>query len=144
MPTGVSHRYYPDNQPDPAYPLELDDSYFLVKLYDAQAFFPANVLKQAKLLLVSSLVESSFLPGNPTKSLHKLTTLKRNAPCHLGINTNLTGWLPANASDTLRFTLNYTIMQGTPIETLVGKMEQLQLEAVVSLIRPDIAVAIKI
>lgn len=143
MPTGVSHRYYPD-QADPECPLVLDDSYFLVKLHDAQAFFPANALKQAKLLLVSSSVESSFMPGHATHSLYKLTTLQRNVPCRLGISTDLTSWLPASGGDTLRITLNYTVMRGAPIKALVDKMEQLHLEAAVSLVRPDVAVAIKI
>ena len=144
MSTGVSHPYYPD-QLDPKYSLVPNNSYFLVKIHDAQAFFPANVLKQAKYLLFSSSVESSFLPGSPTQSLHKLTTFnKRNVPCHLGVNTDLTNWLPARRTDTLRITLNYRVMQETPIKTLVDKMEELHLEAAVALIQPHMAVAIKI
>ncbi|SRR6266702_2657509 len=149
MPTGASHLYYPDPQPDPKYPLVPDNSYFQVKIHDAQAFYPANVLKQAKYLIFRSSVGSSFPTDLPTKSLHteslhKFTTLKRNESFHLGVNTNLTDWLPASTTDSLRITLSYRVIQGKPIEAFVGKMEQLQLETVMSLIRPDMAVAVKI
>jgi len=143
MPTGVSHLYYPD-QPASNPPLELDNSYFCIKIHDAQAFFSTIWPKQAKLLVFSSSVESSFLPSHPTQSLHKLTTLKKNVPCRLGVHTNLTDWLPARKTDTLKITLNYRVIQGKPIETLVNKMEQLQLEAAVSSIKPEMAVAIKV
>ncbi|GHO96497.1 hypothetical protein KSF_065450 [Reticulibacter mediterranei] len=143
MSTGVSHHYYP-LQDNPECPLVCGDSYFRLKIHDAQAFFPAGILKQAKFLLFSSSVESSFSPGHAIQSLHKLTTLKKNIPCRLGVNTNLTGWLPARETDSIRLTLNYTVTQDTPIKTLVDTMEQLKLEAAVSLTRPDIAVAIKV
>ena len=143
MPTGVSHLYYPI-QDNPGDPLAFDDSYFLVKLHDAQAFFPANLLKQAEFLLVSSSVESSFLPNSPIQSIHKLTTLRKNAPCRLGIHTNLTSWLPARADDSISVKLEYKVLQGAPMKSLVDKMEELQLESVVSAIRPDIAIAVTI
>ena len=143
MPTGVSGLYYPI-QPNPVYPLELDNSYFLIKLFGTQAYFPAGLLTQVDFLLLSSSVESTFMPGTPTQSLHKLTTLRKNIPSHLGVNTNLTDWLPARATDTIKITLNYTVTRGTPVNTLVDKMEQLDLAAKVTAIRPDVAVAVTI
>jgi len=126
------------------YPLELDNSYFLIKLFGAQAFFPAGLLTQADYLILSSSVESTFMPGTPTQNLHKLTILKKNIPTHLGVNTNLTDWLPARATDTVKITLNYIVTRGAPIKTLVDKVEQLDLAAKVSVVRSDVAVAIKI
>jgi hypothetical protein len=127
MPTGASRIYYPDLQPAPEHPLVPDSNYFLVRIHDARAFFPAIWPKQAEVLIVTSSVEGSFLPGHPTQSLHKLTTLKRNIQCGLGVRTNLTDWLPARTPDTLRIKLSYKAVQGKPIETFVNKTEQLQL-----------------
>jgi len=142
MATGVSRCYYPA-QPDPRYPLVCDDCYFLLKIHDTQAFFPANRLQQARYLLFTSSVESSFFPGNPTQNLHKFTLLKANERAHLGKNINLTGWLPARELDTMKVTINYTVKRGAPVKTLVEKLQQLNIEPVVSLVRPDIAVAAK-
>src|SRR5579885_153765 len=142
MATGVSRCYYP-TQPDPRYPLICDDCYFLLKIHDTQAFFPANKLQQARYLLFTSSVESSFFPDNPTQSLHKLTSLEANKPAHLGISTNLTGWLPAREQDTMKVTINYTVKRGAPVKELVEKMQKLRIESVVSLVRPDMAVAAK-
>ncbi|HEU5227451.1 MAG TPA: hypothetical protein VFU49_06525 [Ktedonobacteraceae bacterium] len=142
MATGVSRCYYP-TQPDPRYPLVCDECYFLLKIHDTQAFFPANRWQQAQYLLFTSSVESSFFPGNPTQSLHKLTSLKTNVAAHLGVSTNLTGWLPAREQDTIKVTINYTVKRGAPVKELVEKMQQLHIESVVSLVRPDMAVAAK-
>lgn len=143
MSIGASDPYYPV-QPNPACPLELDDTYFLVKLRGAQVFFPAGPLTQVDSLLISSSVESSFMSGTSVQSLHKLTSIKKNVPCHLSINTNLTDWLPARSTDLVKITLKCTITRGAPVHALIDKMEQLDLSAKVSAIRPDAAVAIKI
>ncbi len=79
MATGVSPLYYPD-QPTPNFNQEIDNSYFLVKLHDTQAFFQANWLAKPGLLILSSSVESSFQPNSPTQSLHKISTLQKNIP----------------------------------------------------------------
>jgi len=139
MPTGSSYRYYP-TQDNPGQLLAFGNSYFLIKLHDAQAFFSANMLQQAGVLLVSSSVESSLSQSGPTKSLHKLTSLKKNTPHRLGINTNLTKWLPSIETDSLRVNLQCKVLHGSPIKSLVEKMEGLHLESALSLIRPDIAV----
>lgn len=143
MPTGVSSVFYPE-QPKPLFDLALDNSYFLVKLHDAQAFFEAGWLVKPGYLIFSSSVESSFQPGMSTQSLHQITMLQKNTPCHLGVSTNLTDWLPVRAADTLRISLKYTVVQDTPFKELVGQMERIGLAAKVSLVRPDWAVAIKV
>jgi hypothetical protein len=143
MPSGVSDPYYPI-QPDPVYPFELDNGYFLIKLRSAQAFFPAGLLTQVDSLLLSSSVESTFMSGPAAQSLHKLTMIRKNTPSHLGVNTNLTDWLPARATDTVKITLNYTVTRGAPIKALVDRIEQLDLAAKVSVVRPDVAVAVKV
>jgi len=143
MPTGVGPLQYPE-QPNPLHDLELDNSYFLVKLHDAQAFFEAGWLVKPGFLAFSSSVESSFQPGLPTQSLHQITTLQKNEPCRLGLGVNLTDWLPARAADSLRVTLKYTVVQDTPFKELVDQMGRIGLAAKVSLVRPDWAVAVKV
>lgn len=143
MPTGVSSAQYPEQGP-PKYNLEADNSYFLVRLHAAQAFFEANWLVKPGMLIVSSAVESSFKPGQPTNSLHQIALLQKNVPCRPGLSTNLTDWLPARAADWLRITLKYTVVQDTPFNTLVDQMSQIDLVAKVSLVRPDWAVAVKV
>lgn len=140
MPTGSSHLYYP-NQDNSGSLLAFDDSYFLIKLHDAQAYFSANLLQQPGVLLVSSSVESSFSQSSPTKSLHRLISLRKNTPHLLGINTNLTKWLPSIEADSLHMNFECKVLHGTPIKSLVDKMDSLQLESVLSLLRPDMAVA---
>lgn len=143
MPTGVSPLYYPE-QPEPSWRIVLDDSYFLVRLHDAQAFFEAGWLVRPGCVILSSVVESSFQPDQPALSLHQIATIQKNTPCRLGVNTNLTDWLPARAADTLRITLKYTVVQDTPFKDLVEQMGQAGLVAKVSLLRPDWAVAVKV
>lgn len=143
MPTGVSSVYYPE-QPAPLCNLELDNSYFLVRMHDAQALFEAGWLVKPGFLVFSSSVESTFQPGVPTQSLHQVATLKKNTPCRLGLNTNLTDWLPARAADSLKVTLKYTVVQDTPFKELADQIGQMDLAAKVSLVRPDWAVAVKV
>ncbi|NES17937.1 MAG: hypothetical protein F6K41_03200 [Symploca sp. SIO3E6] len=143
MPTGASQPFYLQDQPTPPSQLELDNSYFLVKLHDAQAFFQANFLKNADLVIFSSSVTSSFQPNSSTQSLHKISTIQRNTPCRLGLSTNLTDWLPAKSGDSLRINIKYTVLQGRPIQKFVNHMQQADLVAKLSL-RPDWAVAVKV
>ncbi|TFI50773.1 hypothetical protein BLD44_029815 [Mastigocladus laminosus UU774] len=142
MPTGVSPLYYPE-QPKPPFNLELDDSYFLIKLHDTQAFFQTGWLNKPAFLTLSSSVESSFKPNFHTQSLHKISTIQKNVPCRLGIGTNLTNWLPARAGDSLLINIKYTVLQDKPIRNLIAQMEQIDLVAKLSL-RPDWAVALKV
>src|SRR5258708_6003261 len=108
MTTGASFPFYPE-QPTPPFTLALDDSYFLVRLHDAQAFFSASRFTKPKYLLISSSVENSFHPGSPpVQSLHQVSSLTRNVPCRLGLSFNLTDWLPARTTDWLRIKLDYT------------------------------------
>ena len=52
MPTGVSPLQYPEQPTLPeAMALDLDNSYFLVKLHDAQAYFEAGWLVQPGVFL---------------------------------------------------------------------------------------------
>src|SRR5690349_20935846 len=99
MPIGVNNLMRPEEQPTPVCELEPDSSYYLIRLTDAQAFFPAGLLSQAKSLLFTSSVESSLLPGHATQSLHNYTSIKKNKAFHLGVHTDLTDWLPARKSD---------------------------------------------
>ncbi|MEH2159433.1 hypothetical protein [Nostoc sp.] len=144
MPTGASQPFYLQDQPSPPFNLELNNSYFLVKLHDAQAFFQANFLGRADLVTFSSSVTSSLQPNSPTQSLHQISTIQRNTPCHLGLSTNLTEWLPASPSDSsLGINIKYTVLQGKPIQKFVDHIKQADLVAKLSL-RPDWAVAVKV
>ena len=142
MPTGASPLYYPE-QPSPSSTLELENSYFRVKLHDAQAFFQANFLQNADSVIFSSSITSSFQPNSPTQSLHKISTIQRNTPCRLGISTNLTEWLPALPGASLQINIKYTVLQGKPIQKFIDHMQQADLVAKLSL-RPDWAVAVKV
>jgi hypothetical protein len=143
MPTGVSPTYYPD-QANPRYPVELDNSYFLVRLYEAQAFFEAGMLVRPGYLILSSTVESTFQQGNPMQSLHKISTMQKNVPCRLGIGVNLTDWLPARAGDALHIGLEYAVVQDSPIKDLMDQMGKLGLIAQLTTARPDLKAAIKV
>lgn len=143
MLTGTSQPFYLQDQPTPPLKLELDNSYFLVKLHDAQAFFQANFLKNADSVIFSSSITSSFQPNSPTQSLHKISTIQRNTPCRLGLSTNLTEWLPACNGASLQINIKYTVLQGKPIQKFIDHMQQADLVAKLSL-RPDWAVAAKV
>ena len=143
MPIGSSHLYIVD-QSTTRSPLELDNSYFLVRLHDEQLFFPAGWLEQADHAVVSSSVESTFQPGQATQSLYKVTMVAKNTPVRLGINANLTDWLPSRAADTLKVHLKYSITQGAPFNRLVDQFEQIGLASKVSLLSAEWAVAVKV
>lgn len=143
MPTGISSLYYLE-QPDPLYTIELDNSYFLVRLHEAQALFEAGWLVKPGYLLVSSLVESTFNPGKPMQSVHRIADFKKNTPCRLGLGINLTDWLPARSVDALHIELQYSVVQDTPFKDFLDQMGKLGLTAKLSMARPDLAVALKI
>jgi hypothetical protein len=143
MPTGVSSLYYPE-QPKPAYDLKLDDSYVMLRLHDAQAYFEAGGLVKPGFLVFSSSTESTFQPGAATQSLHQISALQKNVVCRLGIATNLTDWLPARSTDSLKVNLKYTVVQDKPFAELVDQMGRIGLVAKVSLVRADWAVAVKV
>lgn len=143
MPTGASPTYYPD-QLNPRYPVELDNSYFLVRLHEAQAFFEAGILVRPGYLILSSTVESTFQPGNPMQSLHKISTIQKNVPCKLGIGGNLTDWLPSRACDALHIGLQYAVVQDSPIRDLMDQIGKFGLIAQLTTARPDLKAAIRV
>jgi hypothetical protein len=135
--------YYPE-QPNPSYPVELDNSYFLVRLHEAQAFFEAGFLIRPGYLMLSSTVESTFHPGSPMQSLHRISAMQKNVPCKLGIGVNLTDWLPARGCDALHIGLQYAVVQDSPIRDLMDQMGKLGLMAQLTAARPDLKAAIKV
>jgi len=141
MSNGVSSVYYP-KQPNPPFNLELDNSYFLVRLHDSQAFCKAGWLTELGFITFSSSVESSFQPNSSTQSLHKISSVQKNKPCHLGLSINLTDWLPARQTDWLRVNLKYTLWQDRSLQDLMAQLEQTGLVAIVSLLKPDWTVAL--
>lgn len=143
MQTQMSRLYYPEKQP-PSIVLRPDDCYFLVKLHHAQAFFEAGWLNKEGVLTLSSSVESSFQPGL-AQSLHQVTTLRKNKPCAIQLEKhNLTDWLPFRATDFLRITLNYRVVQNTPLKKLFDQMNHVDLVAKVSIASLDWMVAVKV
>jgi hypothetical protein len=143
MPTGTSRPYYPE-QANPKYQVELENSYFLVKLHEAQAFFEAGWLVRPGYLIFSSKVESSFQPDSPMQSLHKITTIQKNVPCKLGIGINLTDWLPSRTGDSLHIEIQQAVIQDSPIKNLLERMDSLGLVAQLTTARPDLKAAIKV
>lgn len=143
MPTGASPLYYPE-QAEPRCPLELEDSYFLVRLHEAQAFFDPGWLNKPGYLIFSSAAESTFQPGLKMQSLHQISVLQKNVPCRLGLSVNLTDWLPARSADTLHFNLKYSVIQDTPFKDFLDQVGKLGLIAKVSTMRPELSVALKV
>jgi len=143
MPTGISRPYYPE-QAEPKYRIELDNSYYLVKLHEAQAFFEAGWLVKPGYLIFSSSVESSFQPDSPMHSLHKITSIRKNVPCKLGIGAKLTDWLPSRIGDSLHIEIQQAVIQDSPIKNLFEKMDSLGLVAQLTTARPDLKAAIKV
>lgn len=134
---------YPE-QAKPKYPVELENSYFLVKLHEAQAFFEAGWLVKPGYLIFSSKVESTFQPDSPMQSLHKITTIQKNIPCKLGIGVNLTDWLPSRTGDSLHIEIQQAVIQDSPIKGLLERMDSLGLVAQLTIARPDLKAAIKV
>ncbi len=143
MPTGTSSPYYP-NQPEPAIALEPDDSYFLVRLRDAQACFDGGLLGRGGTLTVQSAVESSLRPGTPARSVHQTALIQDSVPCRLGTCTNLTDWLPAHPDASLRVTLKYSLLPKSPFDGFADLIETLKPVAKLTLHEPQWAVALKV
>src|SRR2546422_832977 len=91
----------------------------------------------------SEKVFFSFKSPQPAR-FSKLLTFRRNVPCRLGLSFNLTDWLPARTTDWLHITLDYMVMQDTPIKNLLDKMSAARLTSKLSLISADWAVAVKV
>jgi hypothetical protein len=144
MPTGVSPLYRPKRQPDLPVKLHPEQSYFLIALHAVQAYFAAGWLTKPGYLTISSTVETSFYPNQTIRNLHQVTTLRRNTPCQVGLRVNLTDWLPALSTGSVRITLNYTVTQDTPFKNLVDQMDRIDLVSKVSLVRPDWGAAVKV
>jgi hypothetical protein len=143
MPTGVSGLMQPQNQPDTPRQLKLEDSYFKIKLVDAQAFFPAGVISKAQSLLFTSSVKSSLRPEHPAESLHTYTTIKKNTPFRLGVHADLTDWLPVRTTDKITMSLKYRVTRGSPIQSFVNKGNDLDLATALSVFGPGWALGIK-
>jgi len=141
--SGMSSRYYP-TQPAPPFQLDWNNSYYQVKIHDAQVVFAGNWFQQADTVLVSTEVALTANPDKPIKSLYKVDMIQRNTPMRLGLSPSLTDWLPAQTDSQVHLTLQYTVVQGTPFKTLLDKMVSANLAGVASLIRPDLGVALKI
>jgi hypothetical protein len=112
---------------------------------DAQAFFSAGRFSSPEYLLMSSSVENSFHPNSPpVQTLHHVSSLVRNVPCHLGVSFNLTGWLPARMTDWLRIKIDYTVVQDSPIKDLLDKIRGSGLTTPLSAISAEFAAAVKV
>ena len=131
-------------QNPPLCELEVDNSYVLIRLHDSQALFSAGWLAKAGRVIFTSSIESSYQPGVRSQSLHQVTSIKKKTPCHLGMLTNLTDWLPLRKGDHIIIELKYKVIQDTHLLRLFGDKSKIDLVAKLSLVRPDWAVAIKI
>jgi hypothetical protein len=121
-----------------------DNSYFLLKLHAAQAFFPARLFTRPAYLIVSSTVESTYQPGTPLKSLYRISTIAPNRPCRLGLNVNLSDWLPAGWTDSIKLTLTFSVVLDTPFRNVTSKIGELGLGASIAVTHPGVAVALKV
>lgn len=143
MPTGASALMKVDQEDIPL-ALESDNSYFLIKLYDTQVFFPAGLFSVPESVLLSSTVESSFYPRQPITSVYRSAHLRKNSAAHLGIHTKLTDWLPVRAGDSVRVALSLAVVKDKPFEKLIEQLDRVDLSAVLSLGGPEWTVALKV
>jgi hypothetical protein len=143
MLTGYSTLRYPD-QPEPLYALTPEDSYFLVSLHQAQAYFQSPALVRPASLTLVSTVESPFQPGQPLNSLHQIASFQKNQAFRLPIHTNLSSYLPARSNDTLRICLKYIVTRDNPFQKLADKMKSANLVAKISAASPEWGVALKV
>jgi hypothetical protein len=144
MLTGMSPLIYPTNQPQPLQTLLPNNSYFLIQLHAVQVYFATDWLTKPGFVTISSSIGTSSIREEETKSLHQVVELKKNVPSQIGFRVNLTDWLPAADGDAVRITLNYIVTKATPFKDLAGKIDQVDLVAKASLVRPELAVAAKV
>ncbi len=144
MPSGTSTLFYPTSQPAPQAPLVVDDSYFLIRLHDTQTVFEGGLLARPGFVTLSSEIDSSFQQGGPTKSLFKVAAIERGFPCRPGVRPNLTDWLPARVTDTLRISLAFMVTLDSPFNNLLNELNRIDLSTQLSLLGPQAAVAFKV
>jgi hypothetical protein len=130
--------------PKPDFPLSPDESYYLINLHQAQAYFRGSALVKPAFLTLSSVVESPFQPGQPLKSLYQVTTFRKNQSFRLPINVNLSGFLPARTADALRITMRYIVTRDNPFQKLASKIKDVNLVAKISAVSMEMAVAAKV
>lgn len=143
MQSGYSRFIYP-KQVAPNYSLEIDNSYYMLQLYQAQAFFPASPLVKPAFLTLSSIVESPYQPGQPLKSIYQLVTFQKNQPFQLPIGVNLSSFLPARSTDTIRLSLRFLVTRDNPFQKLAGKIKDINLVAKISAASIEWGTAVKI
>lgn len=143
MPVGSSPLMSIKQQP-PAMDIVIEDSYYQIKLAEAQAYFEMPFLTKPASLLVNSVVESSFYPEQPVKSMHRVNIVQKGVSCKLPFNTNLTDWLPARNTDQIKITMAYTVLLDEPFKKLVDQMQKTNLSAVISKVSLEWGMALKI
>ncbi len=143
MLAGFSKLIYP-KQPEPLYQIIPDNSYYMLSLSQAQAYFPASFLVRPAFLTLSSTVESPYQPGQPLKSLYQVTTFQKNVPFRLPISVNLSTFLPARSNDTIRLTLRYIVTRDNPFQQLAGKMKEVNLVSKISAASLEWGTAVKV
>jgi len=144
MPKGSSPLQRPEQPPVPQ-ALMVEDTYYLLSLKEAQAYFDMSWLEKPATLAISTAIESSFYPDHPAvQSLHRTDIIQKGKTCKLPISTNLTGWLPARATDKLGIKLQYIVVRDAPFQELVRQMQQIKLATVVSKVSLEWGIATKV
>ena len=144
MSKGSSPLQRPEQPPAPQ-ALMAEDTYYLLSLKEAQAYFDMSWLANSATLAVSTAVDSSFYPNHPAaQSLLQTDIIEKGTTCKLPISTNLTGWLPARATDRLGIKLQYIVVRDTPFQKLVAQMQKIKLAAVVSKVSLEWGIAAKV
>src|SRR5205823_9410994 len=124
MAIGVSAIQYPE-QPDHPVRLTTNDCYYLVRLHEAQAVFQAGLFSTTGALACSTTVKSSFLEGGePAQSLHQVAAFQKSTPGLLGLGTNLTDWLPARDTDSLRVTIKFSVFKDNALKNLLERLDK--------------------
>jgi hypothetical protein len=143
MPTGTTHLIYLQ-QDKPATALTLDDRYLQVRLHTAQAYVEAPWLTQVAYMVCSTEVTSSFLTDHVSRSIHRVATVQKNTPCPLGLQVNLTDWLPAVRQQSISLELKLTAVRDKPFGILSERLGQMGLDTKLSLVRAELGIGARV
>ncbi|MEM7064347.1 MAG: hypothetical protein AAF572_14425 [Cyanobacteria bacterium P01_B01_bin.77] len=144
MITGTTAFQYLKGQPPNQIYIKPGHYYYQFRLHEVSAFFKASWLKNFDSLVLISEVTNTLHPDITVRSLHTVKAIERNQAFQLGIRTNLTNWLPARSTDSIKIIIKYMGIRSSPVKDLLMHLEQAGLVATLSALEPEWKVALKV